>query len=119
MAADVSPSSSAGDPLLGQWDSVKMVRAFRAPSTMTFGIAVVWLYGRNRMLVLFTLAGQSAPSYESEELALIPFVYFGKRLMLARVQNRAVLEEVFGKHQCRGLVARSSRRTRLLFPARG
>jgi hypothetical protein len=49
MAVDVSPLSPAGEPLFGQWDNVRTVRSFLAPSTIMFGTAVVWVYGRKRI----------------------------------------------------------------------
>src|SRR5262245_43206615 len=98
MDVDVSPRSSTGDPLLGQWDSVKIVRAFPAPSTMTFGIAVVWLYGRNRMPVsdLHMCSGQLGGA-----LAKLNDVAFRVQSITHRVKGRNPIE-VRREEDCAG-----------------
>ena len=59
----------------------------------------------------------SATSYESQELPLISFVNLRKRLVVASVEDRAVLEEILGKHQFPGRLARLPAHPWLLFPA--
>src|SRR5579862_4570346 len=49
MAVDVSPLSSIGVPLLGQWDKVRTVFSVLAPSTITLGTEAAGAYGRNRI----------------------------------------------------------------------
>src|SRR5262249_46452232 len=59
----------------------------------------------------------SAASSESQELPLIPFVDLRERLVLAGVEDGAVLEEVLGKHQRGGPLSGLTTRAWLLFPA--
>jgi hypothetical protein len=53
----------------------------------------------------FVVRRPSAVARESQELPLIPFVDLGKRLVVARVKDGAVLEKVFGRHERRGSIA--------------
>src|SRR5262245_10553904 len=66
----------------------------------------------------FMSSSLSAASRERQELTLIPFVDLRKRLVVARIEDRAMLEEFPGNHQRPAPIATWLVGSSLLFPAR-